>query len=297
MTLRHLFSPWLGALLIGLAQAAPEPIADVHLHFNWDQLELLSSQEAAQRMQQAGIVFGVVSSVPSHYAERLLDAAQVKTLALFSPYLDAANRWRWHKQPELLERTREALASGRYQGIGELHLQPGVGPQRDDPILDKLLKLVTEFDVPALIHTDASSHEYLVPLCQAHPQARILWAHAGGHLPAAAVGKLLAACPNVWADLSARDPWRYDSLADKNGVLPAAWRKLILAYPDRFMIGSDPVWNVRRQQRWDSADEGWDYLASLLDYHRRWLATLPPAVERKLRLENALEFFRVELAP
>ena len=97
--------------------------------------------------------------------------------------------------------------------------------------------------------------------------------------------------------MSARDPWRYNSLADEEGNLPDAWRALILRYPERFMIGSDPVWSVTRTQRWDSADEGWDYLGQLLDYHRRWLRQLPPDIADKLLRDNARAFFRLPETP
>ncbi len=292
-----------GAILLTLAACAvnrptsPSPLIDVHLHFNWDQAELIEPEQAVQRLRDAGVLMGVVSSVPSHYAARLHAAAPDRIIALFSPYLEPGRRWLWHRQPGVVEATRTALESGIYRGIGELHLEPGAGPRLDDPVLTALLKLAVEFDVPALVHTDTSDHRYLLTLCRAHPRARILWAHAGGKLAVDEIGLLLDRCPNVSADLSARDPWRYDSLADVVGELPHGWRELILRHPGRFMIGSDPVWSVRKTQRWDSADEGWDYLAMLLEYHRHWLAHFPKHIQHRLLVENAQTFFRIAPLP
>lgn len=273
--------------------AGGEPIADVHLHYNWDQAELLSAAEAAERLDRLGIRLGIVSGVPAGLARQLAEAAPGRVYALFSPYLEPSSRWMWHARSELLDEAEAALASGQYIGLGEMHLQPGIGPRRDHPVFLGLLALAEQYRVPVLIHTDASSETYLTDICLAHPAVRFLWAHAGGILSAEQVKRALKACQNLWIELSARDPWRYDSLAERDGALPAAWRDLILEYPDRVMIGSDPVWNVTRGQSWETADEGWDYLDMLWDYHRRWLGTLPPALQRRLLWDNAATFFKL----
>ncbi|MGB5729519.1 MAG: hypothetical protein WBM52_20160 [Thiogranum sp.] len=64
-------------------------------------------------------------------------------------------------------------------------------------------------DVPILLHTEFSQPDYLIQLCREHPGTRILWAYAGALLKPDQVGKVMSDCPNVWAELSARDPWRF----------------------------------------------------------------------------------------
>lgn len=276
-------------------ETKPEPFADVHLHFNQDQQEGLSAADAVEHLRKNNVVLGIVSSVPSHYARKLGDAGNGWIIPLFSPYITAEHRRTWFRDPEVLHHAREGLGRGWYQGIGELHLWDGMKPQRDNSIFQALLAMAIEFNVPVLIHTESANHRYFAEVCQQHPGVRFLWAHAGGTLKAKSVATLMALCPNVWIDLSARDPWRYNTLVAENGKLPDNWIALIIRYPDRVMVGSDPVWNVTRTQSWDEADAGWDHISELTDFHRKWMKQLAPEIEEKLRLVNARIFFRSTL--
>ena len=128
---------------------------------------------------------------------------------IYGPYRLPDEWSRWHRDPTLLERTRAALKSGEYQGIGEIHMIGGFISDWKNPFISGLFKLAAEFDVPVLVHTEFSRANYLIGFCQAHRQTRFLWAHAGSLLPPAEVARALGACPNVSAELSARDPWRH----------------------------------------------------------------------------------------
>ena len=158
---------------------ANAPFADMHLHYNGDQGELLSAQEAVAILEKNNVVLAAVSSVPSSYALKLAKAGGDWIIPFYSPYYHAGNRLNWFYDKQVLVETRKGLQSAQYFGIGEVHLMDGVGPRRDNPVIQGLLKLADEFDVPFLIHTDASSYEYIVPICQSYPRVRFLWAHAG----------------------------------------------------------------------------------------------------------------------
>ena len=95
-------------------------------------------------------------------------------------------------------------------------------------------------------------------------------------------------------ELSARDSWRYVGfpIADEDGRLLPEWEALVLAYPERFMVGSDPVWPVDQSDRWDEPDTGWQELPRFLDFHRTWLSALPAEQANAIRWENARRFFR-----
>lgn len=273
-----------------------KPFADVHLHYNWDQAEVIEPKTAIERLKRENIVLGVVSSVPSDFALSLRKAAGGDWIVpLFSPYITPQHRQSWYLDNTVVEQARAGLHSGQFRGIGELHLWSGLPPRRDNKILLALFDLARQYDVPFLLHTETSRSDYIVPICQRHNKVRILWAHAGGILKAADVESALHACPNLSVELSARDPWRYDSLVTADGKLPAPWLTLISKYPDRFMTGSDPVWNVTRTQRWDEADQGWDHLQQLIRFHRDWLVQLPRDVEQRVRLDNAVKFFKAEI--
>jgi predicted TIM-barrel fold metal-dependent hydrolase len=76
-------------------------------------------------------------------------------------------------------------------------------------------------------------------------------------------------------------------IAGPSGRLLPAWERLILDHPDRFMVGSDPVWPVERLDGWDQADTGWERLGEFLQFHRDWAAGLPPEVAEMLLRGNA----------
>jgi len=272
-------------------EGVDQPFADVHLHYNWDQAELVAPAQAIKTLQDHNVVLAVVFSTPTANALQLTSQDDLRVIHFFSPYISVRNRSYWFDDEQVLVEARAGLQNGHYQGIGELHVVSGMGPRRDNKVLQGLLKLAAEFKVPFNIHTEASSYAFLQPLCQQHPSVRFLWAHAGGILGPSHAEAIIRACPNVWLELSAKDPWHYGGLVDDNGKLRAEWRDVLLKYPDRFMTGTDPVWKAQERHRWDEADAGWLHYAEFIRFHRNWLAQLPAAVEQKIRLQNALEFF------
>lgn len=282
-------------LALGLAPGAgaedTPPFADIHLHYNWDQAERTSPAQAVERLKANNVVLGVVSGVPSQRALKLREAAGDWIIPLFSPYTHHQGRLDWHQDPEVVDKARRGLESGRFHGIGEVHFIAGSGPKRDNPVFQGLLDLAREHDVPVLIHTESSEHGYFKPVCRNNPEVRFQWAHAGTRLGPEEVGALMEACPNVWTELSARDPQRYGLLAGEDGELHPGWRELFQRFPERFMTGSDPVWPPGSLHRWDVADSGWERLGQFLDFHRSWLERLPPELARRIRLENALAFY------
>jgi len=217
------------------------PFADVHIHFNWDQEELLSAEEVLKILDKNNVVFGVVFSTPSANALKLSRLRLDRLIAFFSPYITGHSRNNWYYDEKVLVRARAGLQQGIYQGIGEVHIISGLGPRRDNAIFQGLIKLAAEFDVPFTIHTETSDYRFLLPICQQHPKVRFLWAHAGGVLGPKHSEGIINACENVWIELSARDPAHYGGLLDDNGRLRMAWREFILRFPNKFMLGTDPV--------------------------------------------------------
>jgi predicted TIM-barrel fold metal-dependent hydrolase len=122
----------------------------------------------------------------------------------------------------------------------------------------------------------------------------VILAHAGTVIGPAEVRKILERCPRVYAELAARDPWRYvkNPIADAGtGALLPAWETLVTDYPTRFIVGSDNVWPVDQLDRWDEPDTGWNELERFLAFHRRWLSGLPADVAHKIRYDNVRRLF------
>jgi predicted TIM-barrel fold metal-dependent hydrolase len=291
---RPLFPFLLLLSLLSKSAPAASPIADVHTHYKWSQTDVTPPEQVLATLEQHDVEFAVVIGTPAELALELVDREPQKLLAVWSPYLSGGDWFNWAYDLQVLQRARAAMASGRYQGIGELHLIGGFAPRPSSEVIRGLFELAASHDVPILLHTEFSREDYLVQLCREHPETRILWAHAGALLKPDQVERVLSDCTNVWAELSARDPWRFvnNPVTAADGSLLGEWRTLIERYQDRFMIGSDPVWPVDQMDRWDEADTGWREYARFIDFHRRWLSTLEPTIAEKIRWRNALIFFK-----
>ena len=291
-----LVSGW--ALVLLLAHpghgADQAPIADIHLHWKWNQKEVTTAAAAVAMLDEQNVGLAVVTGTPPALALELADLAPKRVLPIYGLYRIPGEWSTWYRDPELLARVREALQTGRYHGIGEVHMIGGFVTHWRKPTISGLFQLAAEFDVPVLLHTEFSRADYTLGLCQAFPQTRILWAHAGAMMPADEVRRVLDGCSNVQAELSARDPWRHvaNPIVDEQGQLLPPWRELIVTYADRFMVGSDPVWPVERLNPWDEPDSGWRELPRFLGFHRDWLRQLPDDVAEAIRWRNALAFFR-----
>lgn len=282
-------------LLWGPVARAATPIADAHLHYKWNQAEVTSPEEAVASLRANAVELAVVAGTPPERALELYRLAPEIVVPIYGPYRTNGDWYRWQSKSELVDQARAAVRDGPYRGIGELHLIPGFAARwSQSPVLMGLLEVGREYDVPLLVHMEFSRADPTLALCQGNPDNRILLAHAGAALPPAEVERILVACPNVWMDLAARDPWRFlrFPLADADGALLPAWSDLILRYPERFMIGSDAVWPVERLDAWDQPDTGWERIGEFLDFHRGWAANLPPEIRERVLRENARTLFR-----
>ena len=284
-------------LVISARVSAQLPVADMHLHYKWSQQEVTSPDEALRLLGAAQVTLGVVIGTPADRALALTQRSSGRLVAIWSPYRIGGDWSRWATDKSVVQRARAALASGNYYGIGELHLVGGFAPRpKAGDVTSQLMQLAGEYDVPVLLHTEFSRADRIRALCTDHPRTRIVWAHAGAILPPAAVESVLASCDNVMVGLAARDPWRFvnNPITDTQGKLLPAWRALLLHYPDRFMVGSDPVWPVDQLDRWDEADTGWQELERFWNWHRSWLEQLQESVKLKISCINAVKLFRRE---
>ena len=293
--------PLLGLLIPSLTVHAAyrPPVADIHLHWKWNQKEVTEASEAVQILADQNVGLAVVTGTPPELALELQELAPDTVLPIYGIYRIPGEWSHWHHDQDLLKRVRRALESGRYFGIGEIHMIGGFISDWKNPVIGGLFDLAAEFDVPVLVHTEFSRANYTLGMCQAYPETRFLWAHAGSMLQPAEVERVLKGCPNVQVELSARDPWRHraNPIADEKGQLLPPWMDLVGRFPDRFMIGSDPVWPVDRLNPWDEPDTGWQELPRFLHFHRTWLSGLPEEQADAIRWQNARRFFRLEDNP
>jgi hypothetical protein len=282
-------------LMLGCAHtpssSSPPPFADIHLHYSWRHEEVTNAQAAVEKLKKNNVVLASVSSEPSAFALKMTDAGGDWIIPFASPYYQPGSRASWYYDKNMLTEMRKLLETGRYGGIGEVHVTSGGRPRLDSPQFIGLIELAREFELPFLIHTNAGNYHFFESICKRHNDIRFIWAHAGGELQPDQLEPLMQSCSNVWLDLTARDPWHYGHLTETDGTLLPGWRDLIIRYQDRVMTGTDPVWNAHQSYRWYESDEGWDHYDQLIQFHRDWMKQLPDDVEEKVRLSNALMFF------
>ena len=177
-------------------------------------------------------------------------------------------RANWYRDPETVKFIEQELERGIYQGIGEFHAN---GDEAATPQIRAIARLAERKDLWLHAHSDAAAVEHLFGHA---PSLTIIWAHAGMITPPAEIGRMLAAYPRLFAELSYRD------VVAANGKLDPAWRTLFLNYLDRFIYGSD-TWITPR----------WEAVVPLAQSARKWLGELPRDIAEKIAFENAHRIF------
>jgi hypothetical protein len=162
-------------------------------------------------------------------------------------------------------RVEAQLRSGRWAGLGELHL---FAHDAGSPVFAALVRLATAHDLVLLIHGDAEVVDRAFALA---PRVRVLWAHLGTVPLPEVVQAVLERHRGraLWIDTSVRD----ERIAP-GGVLLPAWRALFERHPERFVVDAFST------QRWRRYGE---VVAAI----RTWVGTLPPPLARRLLHDNA----------
>lgn len=194
---------------------------------------------------------------------------------------------------------------GVFEGIGEFTINKefvsskiaGSAASLRNPALHRILSLAGDIGLVVILHSDVSTvisplgdkpafSDDLKDVFKAHKNTTIIWAHTGlgrivkpakDHL---ALLKELLSSPeyaHVLLDISWDEVAKYVT-ADQASV--AAWAKLINAYPDRFLFGSDAVAPKDQEA----------YLKTYRDYEPLWKA-LDPKTARMVKQENYVRIF------
>jgi hypothetical protein len=281
-------------LALGLAAAAAAaadyagPIFDAHLHYNeeaWNGREGPHPlPDVLARMQRNGVRAIIANSRPNDGSKLLAQSPQtrqagVTVVPFVRLYRNRADYGNWFRDETIYEMVQTELArgtaAGPYRGIGEFHLYDS--GNANGPVARKLMVLAEEKQLAVLAHVDDTA----VDLLMAHTPSkgaklRLIWAHTGiGGVPAARVDQMMARYPQLMGELSYRPGLTCDA-----GKLCPEWRRLLLKYPGRFLLGSD-TWVNQRWQAYDDTMKG----------YRAWLADLPSDVARRIAWDNGADLF------
>jgi hypothetical protein len=257
-------------LLIGLpafAAEPPLPVFDAHLHYSHDAWESLPPAQIVALLRQAGLKRAMVSSSSDDGTRKLFEAAPDLVLPALRPYRTRGEIGSWMRDPSVIAHLESRLAKHRYVAIGEYHVY---GADADTPVVRRVVQLAKEHGLFLHSHSDADAIERQFAQ---DPQARILWAHAGFDAPQK-VAEMLRKHKNLWCDLA----FRTDHA--QGGKVDPAWREVFLAFPDRFLVGSDTF-----------TPERWYYVVPHAQWTREWLADLPRDVAERIAYGNGERLF------
>jgi hypothetical protein len=264
------------------------PLFDAHLHYNE---EAWNGQEGPHplpdvlaRMQRNGVRAIIANSRPNDGTKSLAQSQQtreagVTVVPFVRLYRNRADYTGWFRDETIYDMVQAELArgtaAGPYRGLGEFHLYDSANA--NGPVARKLMLLAEEKDLAVLAHVDDTA----VDLLMAHTRSRgaklrLIWAHTGiGGAPAARVDQLMARYPLLMGELSYRPGLTCDP-----GKLCPEWRRLLLKYPGRFLLGSDTWVNQR-----------WQYYDDTMKGYRSWLGDLPADVARRIAWDNGANLF------
>ena len=264
------------------------PLFDAHLHYNeeaWDgKVGPHDVPDVVGRLSRSGVKAFVGNSRPNAGTITLAASAEVKSAGIkvvpfIRLYRNRADYSGWFADESIyqmvLAEYAKGTASGAYKGIGEFHLYDSANANGE--VAKKLMRFAQDKQLVVLAHVDDTA----IDLLMAHaPEARLIWAHTGiGGASAERVRSLLTKYPKLMGELSYR-PGLTCSNDQQNGQLCPEWRNLVLAFPDRFLIGSDTWVNQR-----------WAYYEELRTGYRTWLGGLPADVASKIGWRNGASLF------
>lgn len=259
------------ALLLILSRGLhAQPLFDTHLHYSADDAAAFTPAEILAILDRNAIAHAVVTGTPAAHTEALFRHAPARIVPFLGVYRSDADKIPWPHDPELPARVEQALASGIWRGIGELHI---FAADRHSAVFRRLVELAAQRELPLLMHADPEVIDALFAIA---PEATVLWAHAGTDPRPALLADYLRRYPRLTVDLSVRD----ERIAP-DGALDADWRALFLTHPDRFLVGVD-TFSVNRWR-------GFDAVAARI---RAWLEQLPPEVAARLAHGNAAALFK-----
>lgn len=252
------------------------PLFDAHIHYKEPAWDAYPVESIIELMDRNGVAMGLVSSTPDEGTIMLWEYAPNRIVPELRPYHGTAGSSNWAKAPDMEAYLEERLTAYPHQGIGEFHIHRL--DTSDEPLFRKVIEMAKARDIFLHVHSDNEPIRWLHSL---DPDVKIIWAHAGLGEGAQTVFQLLSDIPTLIADTSLRE---YAILGSGDDLDPA-WRKVIYAFHERLMIGSDTWVNGQ-----------WDDYDAIITSNRAWLAKLPREMAENIAYRNAERLFGREIS-
>jgi Tat protein secretion system quality control protein TatD with DNase activity len=202
-------------------------MVDAHSHlgasFDWDTMvHVMDLNNVSRQIVMARYYPGPAGSSDRAGNDELALELASKYLGRFFPLvgmqrpeLTGANKW---LNPDaavetILNEAETKLATGRFQGIGEVivkHFAYSSGPHAElenpiySPFMRRLSQLAARFDVPIVLHMEGAPHlvKDLARLLRENSRVRYVWAHNCGRSKASVIRVMLENHPNLYCDLA-----------------------------------------------------------------------------------------------
>jgi len=146
------------------------PIADAHVHYSHDSVELTPPERVIELMRSANLKFALVSSSDDNGTQILSELAPDLIVPGLRPYRLRGETGTWFQDAEALEYVEDLLSKYQYASIGEFHL---FGESADLPIPRRIVELAEEHNLLLQAHSDIEAVERL--LAQSDT-VKIIWA-------------------------------------------------------------------------------------------------------------------------
>ena len=274
--------------------------APPHLSFGYTLEELLRAMDAAgiRRM----IVLGGREEIARRHPDRLI-ASSIGASFRFREGLGDGS------DPKAVEKVggecEAVLNRGVFRGIGEVHTHalpiptaamggqglPGSNISPDSPLIRRLIELVGRYEVPINIHCEDYAAQDMLRAVSRFPKTTVIWAHTGSMLAPRTIARFLADHPNLYFDLSTKNPaccgrgYTTYPLLGFGGTIDEEWRQIFEAFADRLLFGVD----FFSRQHLAQAHEV-KTMFSLV------LSQLTPATARKIGYQNAERLYALPKA-
>jgi len=275
MTIMLTMRPYILAVIFATASSttAADPeypmIHDGHIHYDQDVWETLPPDKAVQMLKAENIQRALVSATPGEGAEMLFRADPDLVIPMLRPYRSWRHRYLWFNDPGLKDYLLEHLARAPYRGFGEFHV---FGTDTDSIPIEEMIELARERKLALHPHTDLEGMRIIL---QKAPDVVVIWAHGGFDVPVETLIELLDSYPKLYIELSLRE-----GMLDSADRLTPRWRRLLIDYRPRFLVGMDTYKPSR-----------WAELPEIAAETRHWLEQLPQNVAADIARNNLDRLF------
>lgn len=246
-----------------------EPIFDVHLHYSAADAQVLTPRDIITKLDRSGVRYAVVTGTPASHVNTLYNHAPDRIVPMLGVYRSIDDKISWVNDASLPSYVEAELKTGKWRGIGELHI---FARDRHSKVFRRIVELAASRKIILQIHGDPAVIDTVYDIAPAQP---VIWAHAGTFPYPDLIADYLQRYPALSIDLSMRD----ERIAPE-GRINDAWYELFVTYPDRFMVGVD-TYSMSRWQNFETA-------VLVINI---WLAQLPGNIAAQFSFGNAASLF------